>query len=371
MALDVSTVTPDPVSEGPPRKLMNRRTRRLGSKDRMFLLEQLTLMLETGATLHGALTALRKECSHDELARVLDALIDDISTGKSFSEALTRHPQVFSRTYVNLIAASENGGFLAEVLNQLLQMEEKREKLRATVAGAAAYPAFLSLFSIAVVLFVLVVVFPKFGAMFASIYDELPASTKILMWCSDFLRAYWLQCVAAVTLALVAARKWAMSDAGGEALDRLKLSAPGLRAVFIKLYLVQSLRAMSLSLANGVSAVDSLAACQEIVANRIYRKFLGDVRTVVENGGSLGDGFGKARFIPPIVRQLISTGDESGNLAKVMARVAEFYERELEKQLAMLSRLAEPVMLLIMGVLVGLIVSSLILPIFKLSRAVG
>jgi len=369
MAIEISTAARSP--DAPKSTRSGWRTRSVGSKDRMFFLEQLTLLLETGANLHGALNSLRKECPHPELARILDAIIDDVATGKSFSAALARHPQVFSPTYVNLIAASENGGFMPAVLSQLMQMEERREKLRATVLSAAAYPAFLSLFSVGVVVFVLVVVFPKFGVMFARIHDELPASTKILMWCSEFLRGNWIQCSAVVAVAVVMLRKFVASDTGGELLDGLKLRAPLVGPIFVKLYLVQTLRAMSLSLANGVSAIETLAACQEVVANRVFRVFLARVRKNVEDGGTLAAGFNKSSFIPPLVRQLIATGDESGNLSKVMNKIAEFYERELEKQLGMLSRLAEPVMLLIMGVLVGVIVSSLILPIFKLSRAVG
>jgi type II secretory pathway component PulF len=128
---------------------------------------------------------------------------------------------------------------------------------------------------------------------------------------------------------------------------------------------------MSLSLANGVSAVETLVACERVVRNELFRRFVSGLRKDVEEGESLATSFARADFIPPVVRQLISTGDASGSLPKVMGRVADFYERELEKQLALLSRLAEPIMLLVMGVLVGLIVSSLILPIFSLSRAVG
>lgn len=369
MPIEMATVASS--AKAPPRTARSWRTRKVGSKDRMIFLEQLTLLLETGANLHGALHSLRRDCVNPELARILDAIIDDIATGKSFSAALGEHSKIFSPTYVNLIAASENGGFMPAVLNQLLKMEEQREKLRATVMAATAYPAFLSLFSVGVVIFVLVIVFPKFGAMFASIQDELPASTKMLMWCSDFLRGYWLQCLAFIAGCAALLRQLARSERGGEFLDGLKMQMPLIGAIFVKLYLVQVLRAMSLSLSNGVSAVETLAACEEVVANRVFQQFLAGVRMNVENGGTISAGFSNNTFIPPMVRQLIATGDESGNLAKVMGRVAEFYDRELEKQLGMLSRLAEPVMLLIMGVLVGLIVSSLILPIFKLSSAVS
>jgi type II secretory pathway component PulF len=237
--------------------------------------------------------------------------------------------------------------------------------------AAAAYPAFLTVFSTAVVIFVLVVVFPQFGTLFENIRDELPITTKLLMWCSDFLRQGWLPLLGVCGAGGVLFHRWATSSTGRELLDRLKMRAPIAGGVFVKLYLVQSMRAMSLSLGNGVSAVDTLAACDRVVDNSVFQQFLSGLRREVEQGESLAVGFAKASFIPPVVRQLIATGDSTGSLPKVMGRVADLYERELEKQLALLARLAEPVMLLVMGVVVGLIVSSLILPIFSLSRGIA
>jgi type II secretory pathway component PulF len=337
----------------------------------MLFLEQLGLLLETGVTLHSALGSLREGCDSPPLARALDSIVEDIAAGRNFSSALERHPDIFSPTHVNLIAASENGGFMPDVLKQLLQLEEKKEKLRSTLVAAAAYPAFLTVFSIAVVIFVLVVVFPQFGTLFENIRDELPITTKILMWCSDFLRQGWLPLLGVCGAGGFLFHRWATSTTGRELLDRMKMRAPIAGAVFVKLYLVQSMRAMSLSLGNGVSAVDTLAACDRVVDNSVFRQFLSGLRRDVEQGESLAVGFAKASFVPTVVRQLVATGDATGNLPKVMGRVADFYERELEKQLALLARLAEPVMLLVMGVVVGLIVSSLILPIFSLSRGIG
>jgi type II secretory pathway component PulF len=185
------------------------------------------------------------------------------------------------------------------------------------------------------------------------------------------LREAWLPLLGILAAAVWLGRRWATSAAGRELLDTVKMRAPVASGIFVKLYLVQSMRAMSLSLANGVSAVDTLAACDQVVDNSLFQRFIAALRRDVEQGESLAVGFAKADFIPPIVRQLISTGDASASLPKVMGRVADFYERELEKQLALLARLAEPVMLLVMGVVVGLVVSSLILPIFSLSRGIG
>ena len=138
----------------------------------------------------------------------------------------------------------------------------------------------------------------------------------------------------------------------------------------MQLYLVQSLRVMGLSLGNGVSVMDTLASCRDVVDNSLYRRFINQVEAKVQEGEGLAAAFSEAEFIPPAVRQMVSTGEETGNLPRVMSRVAAYYERELDKRLAAFARAVEPVMLIVMGAVVGLIVSSLILPIFKLSRAV-
>ncbi|MGI9262647.1 MAG: type II secretion system F family protein [Woeseiaceae bacterium] len=344
---------------------------RVTDKERMFFTEQLSLLLETGTTLQQALQAMAGQSHGPAMKTVIENLLTNISSGKTFSQALEMHPETFSSTYTSLVAASEDGGFLDQVLLQLLQMEEKREQLRGTLVSALSYPAFLIFFSIAVVAFVLVVVFPKFGAMFTMIHDQLPATTKGLMWLSDVLRAYWVYILMSIGGTFLLARRWAASESGRNSIDRAKISIPGIRDVFVQVYLVQSLRVMSLSLSNGVSLVDTLASCKDVVKNRVFRRFFANVELKVQQGSGIAAGFRDVEMLPSLVQQMIATGEESGNLPKVMGRMADFYERELTKRLAALSKMAEPVMLLVMGLIVGIIVSSLILPIFKLSRAVG
>ena len=154
-------------------------------------------------------------------------------------------------------------------------------------------------------------------------------------------------------------------------MDKLKLKAYGLKGIFVQIYLIQSLRVLGLSLANGVSVPDALVSCREVVRNSVFRRFLMSVEDSVREGAGFAMAFQQSDFIPPTVKQMIATGEETGSLAKVLSRIAEYYERELNKQLKSFTRMAEPIMLIVMGGVVGMIVSSLILPIFKLSRAVG
>ena len=339
-------------------------------QDRIFFTEQLALMLETGMALHEALKAFTTLDIKPEIRTIIESLIDDVQEGRTFSAALGRHAGFFTSAYINLVAAAESGGFLDRVLIELKDMDEKREKLKATVVSAMVYPAFLILFSFGVVVFVLVFVFPKFADLFARISDELPGSTKVLMAMSHALIDYWWLFISAMLAIVIAVHYWLRTPGGIETMDRIKLSVYLVRDIFVQLYLVQSMRLMAMSLGNGVSVMDTLAACRAVVRNNEFNRFIAQLQVHVEEGAGFSTGFEQAGFIPATVKQMIRTGDDTGNLPQVMSRIADYYERELEKKLALFARLVEPVMLLVMGAVVGLIVSSLILPIFKLSRAV-
>jgi type IV pilus assembly protein PilC len=375
MALDFTATSAAPVDikAHPLKKL--RETKRFGggitSRERMFFTEQLALLIETGMAVHQALLVLQEQVSNPALKKVIGEVNESLSSGQSLSYALQQHPQVFSTTYVNLVAASEGGGFLHQVLGQLLEMEEKREELRSTLISAFTYPAFLVSFSILVVIFVLVFVFPKFGTLFLAIKDELPVTTVVLLALSDFLLEQWYFILAGAVGGGFLLARWLGSERGRVSVDQMKLKLPLLAPVFVQLYLVQSLRVLSLSLSNGVTVVDALRACRDVVDNGVFQQLLSRVEAIVTEGGKIGEGFSNSPFIPDLAKQMISTAEEAGNLALVADRMALFYQRELSKKLDRLAKVIEPIMLLVMGVVVGVLVSSLILPIFKLSHAVS
>ncbi|MGH1537497.1 MAG: type II secretion system F family protein [Gammaproteobacteria bacterium] len=345
-------------------------SKKITNKERIFLFQQIQLLLQTGTPLYAGLNALQKQIEKPAVKELISDLINTIDEGKSFSYALSKFPDVFSSTQINLISASEEGGFMAQVLQQILDMEERREKLRNTLISAISYPGFLAFFSFAVVAFILVVVFPKFAELFAKIHDTLPATTKSLMWMSDALINHWMIVFSLFSGLLISLIYFVRSESGVMIIDKMKLTFPVIKNIFAQVYLVQSLRVMSLSLGNGVSVMDTLSDCKNTVQNRLYQKFLTEVEIKVQEGSGVSSGFSEAEFIPPLVKQMITTGEETGNLPIVMGKVADHYEAELLKYLQTLSKLAEPIMLLVMGGLVGIIVSSLILPIFSLSRAV-
>jgi type II secretory pathway component PulF len=271
---------------------------------------------------------------------------------------------------VSVVAAGEQGGFLPAVLERLRELDEKRQELRATLFSAFSYPAFLTVFSAGVVLFVLMVVFPKFGDLFEMIWDKLPITTRFLMTTSELLRSYWPAVLGALAAAGFGLWRWLSRPEGRATLDRFVLRIPVLGEIAVLFNLVQFMHVMSLALSNGVAALDALRSCREVVASPSFGRFVRDLEANVAEGRGLAVGFQEAEFVPDLVRQMVATGEESGSLALVMGRMASFYEREWKLRLNTLAKLIEPLMLVVMGVVVGLIVSSLILPIFKLSTTV-
>jgi type II secretory pathway component PulF len=339
-------------------------------QQRITFTERLALLLETGVSLLEALKALQHQPEAPLLEKIMTSLATNISEGKSFSHALALHPEMFPVSYVSLVGAAEAGGFLPQVLTQLLRMDEKSSEMRSNLRAALSYPVFLIGFSILVVIFMLVFIFPRFASLFASIHDQLPITTLFLMAVSDLIRHYWPILLLGLGVAAWALHRWLTSANGKLLLDRAKLRTPVIKDIYAQIYLSQTLGVLGLSLSNGVPITVALKACQGVVSNLMFSRFLDNLRQHVNEGRGVAIGFANSPLVPPLVQQMVSTGEQTGKLGLVLTRVAEFYERELAKRVTVLSKAIEPIMLIVMGVVVGVIVISLILPIFKLSRAI-
>ncbi len=343
---------------------------RVTGRDRMAFFEQLALLLDTGTALHAALEVLARQTGQPALRRVIAALGEEVANGRTFSQALAAQPAVFGRASVNLVAAAEQGGFLPEVLTELVRLEARREALRQALVAALAYPLTLLLLSVAVVGFILVSVFPRFGALFERLGDQMPPITRGMLWGSELLRGHWPWLLAALALLAVALAHGLRRPALRERLDRWALRLPGLGPLLAQWHLLRLLRVMGLSLARGVPIVATLRASREVTANRAFRAFVADLDDSVQAGGGLAPVLERHPFLPPLAVQMLTTAEASGSLPPVLLRLADHYEAALTRRLALLGKLAEPVMLVVMGAMVGLIVSGLILPIFRLSRVV-
>ncbi len=342
----------------------------ISGRDILFFTTQLSLMLETGTPLNTSISAISTQIENPKLRGILEGIAADIEDGRLMSEAIEKYPDIFHDMYISMVKAGEGTGNLHEMLIRLVRFQKKREEFLAAMKNSMTYPAVLSILATFVVIFILTFVFPKFGDLFESIRDELPITTRILMSLSNLLISYWYIVITIFLIIAYSIYRFIKSNKGILIIDRLKISIPFLSGIFIKIYVSQLMSILGFLIGSKVPLLNALTIARRSVNNTIFVGFIDKILESAEKGEGLSPPFMEAPFIPETVRQMIKTGEESRNLDTVMIRLSEYYEDEISNQMKMLSTIIEPVLLIVMGIVVGLIAISLILPIFKLSRAV-
>lgn len=344
---------------------------RVSGKDLIDFTTQLSLMLEVGTSLTDAARALENQTASPVMQDALRAMCKEMEEGQSFSVALSRHPKLFDGVFVSMIRAGETGGYLRDALDRIAEMLEKREALLAHIRSTLAYPLILGVMSMVVVVFVLTGVLPKFTPLFEGKEHILPLSTRVLLAISHSLRSFWLLYILGIG-GLVAGLKAFFISAPGRALkDRMAVSLPVIGPLTNKIYTGQLLRTLGHLLESHVALTDALAVTRMTLQNRFYSRLIDQVEEIVRGGGRLARAFMAFPYMPGSVRQMIATGEDAGNLYPVMLRLARHYDTEVEQELKKVAALIEPAALIILGTIVGVIVASVILPLFKLAHAIN
>jgi type II secretory pathway component PulF len=335
-----------------------------------FFTSQVALMLEIGTSLTDALKAAADQCKNPAFEAVIRAMLLDLQEGRQLSDAMNRHPQLFTSIVISMVKAGETGGFLKKILDRMVEMQEKRQALIAQVRSTLTYPVILGILSIFVVIFVLVGILPKFGVLFAGKESILPVSTRFLMALSAAFRQYWWAFIAAAIAIILVFRFWKASEHGRALIDRFLVSAPLIAPICNKIYTAQLLRTLGNLMESQVPLIEALKVTRATFSNRHFRYFLDNIRDHVAQGGKFSRQFADNPYVMESVKQMVATGEEVGNLPKVMLRLAEFYDNEIERDLKNIASMIEPAALVILGAVVGLIVSSVILPIFKIAHTI-
>jgi type IV pilus assembly protein PilC len=344
--------------------------RRVKSSELIFFTSQLALMLEIGTPLNTALRALKNQTESNYFKEVIESILKDIEEGRMLSDALRRHPKVFSNEYVSLIKAGETGGFLQRILNRINDMQERRQAFKSQFISALAYPAFLSAAGLAVVIFVIVAILPKFTVFFEGKESILPGTTRFLMALSDSMREYWWLYILVAGGLVAGIGFFRASRFGRKLIDRFFVSGPLVSRLFNKIYTCELLRTLGHLLESQVPLIEALEVTQGTVKNGYFRNFIDQIKEHVRQGGRFSQPFATYPYILETVKQMVATGEETGNLPKVMLRLAGFYDTEVDQEIKSISTMIEPIALIILGGVVGLIVSSVILPMFRLAHAI-
>lgn len=354
---------------------------RIGTREICRVACQLATLLRAGMPLVQALSALVEQLQSvprhrvlslggngDPLARILAEVRDSVNTGSSLADALSKHDSVFSPLIVNMVAAGEAGGTLEQVLLRLAQMLEKRTQLISRVKAAVAYPLMMVIVATAVVVFLLSYVVPSITQIFLEMNRSLPAPTRLLISVSGFMRTY-LPLIAILPFAAFFGIAAAYKTKEGRLLaDRTKLKLPVFGKLFVKAEIARLTRTLGMLLASGIPIISALQIAKTVTQNTVIADALDLVKDWVSKGDSVAEAIKRTGLFPPVVFHIVATSQISANLESGLIDIAEMYDGEVEITTRTLTSLLEPMILLVMGVIVGFIVLAVLLPIFEINQ---
>ncbi|HYW80249.1 MAG TPA: type II secretion system F family protein [Thermoguttaceae bacterium] len=342
--------------------------KRISKSDIIYITCQLAIMVDTGITLAAALEGIVEQETNPTLRKVMADLNDAVAGGEDFSTALARHPKLFNKTYVSLVKASEATGTLGAMLDRIAAYLRKEVETQGKIRAAMAYPAVMMVLAVGVTIFLLTYILPKFTPLFESRGTKLPAPTLVMMTLSDAILGYWYLWVIGVTL-LVIGFLWAKkTPPGRKILDWTKINLPIVGTMFRKVAISRSIRTMGTMLASGVPIIDSIRLAGEVAGNVYYEELWQHVLDEVTTGRRICEVLKGNPLFPRVLVQMIASGEETGKLDSVLERVSVYYDGEVETSLKATTSMIEPIMISVMGVVVGTIGLALLLPIFSLSK---
>ena len=339
-------------------------------KDILNFTNQLAVMVRAGISLQDSLEGIAEQCGNQKFKLVITDIKNRIESGQSFSQALAEHPQVFTNLYINTVAAAEASGSLSGMLQKLAEYLDSEAETRSQVKSAMVYPCIIAVMAVTVTVFLLCFVLPRFTAIFAGKQHLLPKPTKVLMASSAFLRSYWFFIVPAIGALFWGFWYFIGTPTGRLWWDKTKLTVPLIRTLCRSLYITRSLHTMGVLIRAGVPILNTISITAQISGNVLYKAMWLGVYEEVRQGKKIASSLSQYSLMPSSVVQMIRSGEDSGNMGDVLRDVSSYYARELKTVIKTVTSMIEPIMIVMMGVLVGFIAMSIILPIFKMSSLV-
>lgn len=332
---------------------------------------QLSVMVDTGVPISEALNCIAEQCESEAFRAVLEDVAQRVEAGGELSRAMAMHPKVFPPIMISLVQASELSGTMGVMLERISKYLSKEYQTVKKIKGALTYPAVMLVMIVLVTVGLLVWVLPRFAGIFESKGAALPLPTVMLMTFSETLIHGWYYWLAALIAAVVTVVVGLRTEAGCRLFDRLKLTVPILGSLFSKLYVTRSTRTMGTMINAGVPILDMIAIVREVTSNRLYENLWDDADESLRQGAQLSDVLFASKLIPRSVAQMVYAGEKAGRLGSTMEKIASFTEEEFDEQIKTTTNLIEPMMVAIMGGIVGFVAIALLLPIFSVSSVVS
>ncbi|MBN2312727.1 MAG: type II secretion system F family protein [Sedimentisphaerales bacterium] len=339
-------------------------------KDILNFTNQLTVMVRAGISLQDSLESIAERHDNRKFKMIIMDLKNRIEAGQSFSQALAEHTNVFSDLYINMVAAAEMSGSLSGMLEKLSEYLDSEAETRSQIRGAMVYPIIIAVMAVSVTIFLLCFVLPRFTAIFKGKEHLLPTPTKALMATSAFLRGYWFFILPAIGALFFAFWYFINTKEGRRWWDKTKLRLPLIKTLCQNLYITRSLHTMSVLVRAGVPILNTISITAQIAGNVLFKNMWLGVHEEVRQGKKIASSLGQYTLMPSSVVEMIRSGEDSGTMGDVLRDVSNYHARELKTVIKTVTSMIEPIMIVLMGVLVGFIAMSIILPIFKMSSVV-
>jgi type IV pilus assembly protein PilC len=347
------------------------RRKKVKTRSLQVFSRQFATMIDAGLSVVQSLVILEQQTDDKALAVVIRQVRSDVEGGMLLSEAMARHPRVFERLYIAMVEAGEAAGILDTVLDRVAIQIEKEMKIRRRVKGAMIYPTLVLCFAFVVLIGMLLFLVPVFQNIFSDLHGELPTLTKVVVAASDGVRGYWFVIFPAIGGSIYGFRRWKRTPGGRQVWDRFKLHAPaGIGKVVIKITMARFSRTLATLVAAGVDIIKALEISGQTAGNWVVESALADVRAKVHQGVPIAQPLIENPVFPPLVSQMVKVGEETGELEKMLDKIADFYEDEVDTSIQALTSIVEPLMMLGVGAIVGVIIIAMYLPMFKLLQLV-
>jgi len=342
---------------------------RVSPRDVVVLSRQLATLFEADVPVVQSMRTIIGEAKKGVLKQSMAEVLDDVQGGASMSQAMAKHPKVFSLFYVSMVRAGEESGKLSEVFSYLADYLERSYALMSKARNALVYPAFILLAFAAVVVVIMTVVIPKISEILEETGQELPIYTKVVIGVSSFLQNFWP--ILFVLLALFAAFAWRyLQTPGGRlAWSRMLISIPLIGILYKKIYLARIADNLETLLSSGVPVIRSLQITADVVGNEIYRNILLGSIESIKGGATIADAFGRYPEIPSLVTQMVRIGEDTGKLNVILKSIARFYQRDVDNLVDNLVSLIEPFLIIVLGAGVGILVASVLIPLYNITAA--
>lgn len=344
---------------------------RVSTRDLGMMTRQLAVLLNAGMPLVEALTALLDQTAKPKLRKALFDVRDRVREGVSLADGMEAHPRVFNMLFVNMVRAGESSGALESVLYRLADILEHQAKMRSKVMGTMAYPAFMALFAVAIISFLVVVIVPRITRLFERQEQDLPRMTEMLIASTNFIRDYWYLLIGGVLLGFWIWRMYVSRPEGRLNWDRFKLRLPVFGGLYLKLICGRFSRTLGTMLESGLTITKSLDVVSTVLQNAHVEKAMEDVKAGVRRGKDLAVPMKQTGIFPSLLLYMIELGQRSGELESMLIKVADTYDDDVQVTVDAMVSLLEPIIIIVMGIFVGLLVLSILLPILNMSTNMG